>query len=55
MAILRERKTFMLHQGALYHCHTAAREVEEMMQFIVPTDHTVGAMNGCHKDAGYQQ
>ena len=22
MAILRERKKFKLHQGALYHCHT---------------------------------
>ena len=29
MAILREQKKFMLHQGALYHCHTPARELKE--------------------------
>ena len=28
IAILRERKKFTLHQGALYHCHTPARELE---------------------------
>ena len=54
MAILREWKKFMLHQGALYHCHTPARELEEMMQFIGPTAHSVAAMNRCHRDAGHQ-
>ena len=54
VAILREQKTFMLHQGALYHCHTPARELEEALQFVVPTGHRVAAMNGCHRDAGHQ-
>ena len=54
MAILREWKKFMFYQGALYHCHTSAREMEEAMQFVVPTCHRVVAMNGCHRDAGNQ-
>ena len=56
MAILmRERKKFTLHQGALYHCHTLARELEESyVQFVVPMAHRVAAMNGCHRDAGHQ-
>ena len=36
MAILGELKKFMLHQGAPYHCHTLARELEDAMWFIVP-------------------
>ena len=54
MAILREWKKFMLHESALYHCHTPAGELEEAMQFIVPMAHRVAAMNGCHRDAGHQ-
>ena len=53
-AILMEREKFMLHQGALYHCHTPARELEEALQFVVPTAHRMAAMNGCHRDAGHQ-
>ena len=54
MAILREWKKFMLHQGALYYHHSLARELEEVMQFVVPMAHRVAAMNGCHRDAGHQ-
>ena len=54
MAILRERKKFTLHQGALYHCHTPARELEEALQFVVPMAHRVVAMNGCHRNMGHQ-
>ena len=54
MAILRERKKFTVHQGALYHCHTPAEELEEALQFVVPTAHRVVVMNGCHRDAGHQ-
>ena len=54
MAILRERKNFTLHQGALYHCHTPARELEEALQFVVPMAHRVVAMNRCHRDMGHQ-
>ena len=54
MAILRGRKKFMLHQGALYHCYTPARELEKAMRFVVPMAHKVVAMNGCHRDAGHQ-
>ena len=54
MAILREQNKFMLHQGALYHCHPLAGELEEAMQFVVPMVHIVVAMNGCHRDAGHQ-
>ena len=44
----------MLHQGALYHHHTPARELEEAMWFLVPMAHTVAAMNGHHREAGHQ-
>ena len=54
MAILRERKKFTIHQGALYHCHTPAGELEEALQFVVPMAHRVTAMNGCHRDSGQQ-
>ena len=54
IAILKEWKKFILHQGALYHSHTLARELEEAMQFVVPTSDRVVAMNGCHMDAGHQ-
>ena len=54
MAILRERKKLTLHQGALYHCHTWARELEEAVWFVVPMAHRVVAMNGCHRDMGHQ-
>ena len=53
MAILRERRKFTLSQGALYYCHTPARELEEALQFIVPMAHRVVAMNGCHRDMGH--
>ena len=54
MSILRERKKFMLHQGALYHCHTPARELEEALQFVVPMTYRVVAMSRCHRDVGHQ-
>ena len=54
MAILRERKNFILQQDALYHCHTPARELEEALKFVVPMAHKVVAMNGCHRDMGHQ-
>ena len=54
MAILREWKKFMLHQGALYHHHTPVRELEEAMWFIVPMAHRGAAMNWCHRDTGHQ-
>ena len=41
MTILGERKKFMLHQGALYHYHTLARELEEALQFVVPMAHRI--------------
>ena len=54
MAILRQWEKFTLHQGTLYHCHTPARVLEEVMWFVVPMAHRVVAMNRCHKDAGHQ-
>ena len=54
MVILRERKKLTLHQGALYHCHTLARELEEALQFVLPTAHRVAAMNRCHGDTEHQ-
>ena len=47
-AVLQERKKLTLYQGALYHCHTLAGELEEVLQFVVPMAHQVAAMNGCH-------
>ena len=52
--ILREWKKFMLHQGALYHHHTLAGELSDVMQFVVLTAHRVVAIDRCHKDAGHQ-
>ena len=54
MAILWEQKNLMLYQKALYHCHTLAGKMEEVLQFVVPMAHQVAAMNGCHWDAGHQ-
>ena len=54
MAILREWKKFMLHQGTLYHHHTPAGELEEEMWFVVPMAYRVVATNGCHRDTGHQ-
>ena len=45
IAILRKRKKFTLHHGALYHCHTLARVLEEALQFVVPKTHRVASMN----------
>ena len=50
MVILRERKKITLHQGALYHCHTLAGDLEEAQWFVVPMTHEKVAMNGCHRD-----
>ena len=54
MATLREREKFILHQGALYHHHTLAGELEEALWFVVPMAHRVVAMNGCHRDVGHR-
>ena len=54
MAKLREWNEFTLHQGALYHCHTPAGELEEAVWFVVSMAHRLVAMNGCHRDAGHQ-
>ena len=54
MAIVRERKKFTLHQGALYQHHTLARELEEALWFVVPAAHRMVAMKGCHRDTGHQ-
>ena len=39
MAILRELIKLTLYQGALYHHHTLAGKLEEVMQFVVPMAH----------------
>ena len=54
MVIPRERKKFTLHQSALYHHHSLAREMEEVLQFVIPMAHRLVAMNGCHRDTGHQ-
>ena len=54
MAILQVQKKLTLYQGALYHHHTPAGKLEEVMWFIVPMAHWVAAMNRCHQDAGHQ-
>ena len=52
--ILWEHKKLMLYQGALYHCHTPAGKLEEVLWLMVPKAHRVAAMNGCHHNAGHQ-
>ena len=54
MAILWIEKKLILYQGALYHHHTPAGELEEVMWVVVPMAHWVAAMNGCHRDAGHK-
>ena len=54
MTLLQEQKKLMLYQGALYHCHTLAGELGEVMWFVVPMAHWAAAMNGCHRDAKHQ-
>ena len=54
MAFLWEQKKQVLYQGAFYHQHTPAGELEETMQFIVPKAHWVAAMNRYHREAGHQ-
>ena len=54
MVTLWEQKKLMLCQGAFYHHHTPAGELEEAMQFIVPKAHWVATMTRCHRDAGHQ-
>ena len=54
IAILRDRKKFTFHQGALYHHHTLPGELEEALQFVLPMAHGVVAMNGCHRDGRHQ-
>ena len=39
MAVLQEQKRLMLYQGALYHCHSPAGGLEEVLWFVVPTAH----------------
>ena len=38
-AILQEQKKLTLYQGALYHCHTLAGKLEEVLWFVVPLAH----------------
>ena len=54
MAILQEQKKLMLYQGALYHHHTPASKLEEVMQFEVCTAHQVAAVNRCIRDGRHQ-
>ena len=54
MAILQEWKKLMHYHGALYHCHTLAGKLEEVIQFVVPTAHQVATMNGCIRDVRHQ-
>ena len=53
-AVLQQRKKLTLYQRALYHCHTLAGDLEEVLWFVVPIVHQVATMNGCHQDAGHQ-
>ena len=54
VAVLWEQIKLMVYQGALYHYHTLAGKLEEILQLVVPMAHWVAAMNRCHWDAGYQ-
>ena len=45
MPILWEQKKLMLYQGALYHHHTLAGKLEEVLQFIVP----MSSLSGCYE------
>ena len=54
MAILQDWEKLMLYQEALYHHHTPAGELGDVMQFVVPTAYPVAAMNGCHRAVGHK-
>ena len=48
------RKIWCSTKRALYHHHTLAGKLKEVLWFVVPMAHWVAAMNGCHQDAGHQ-
>ena len=52
--ILQNQQNFRIHQGALYLCSMPKGENEDLLLFIVSKAHLVTALNGCHRDAGYQ-
>ena len=52
--ILWQQKKLILYCRALYHHHTPSGQLEEVLQFNVPTVHQVATMNGCHQDARHQ-
>ena len=52
--VIQEERKLTLYQGTLYHCHTLAGKLEEVMWLVIPMAHHVAAMNGCHRDATHK-
>ena len=46
--ILCNQQNFAIHQGALYLCLMPKGEIEDLLLFVVPNEHHVAALNGCH-------
>ena len=51
---LVKRKGFWLWRGMLYLCTKQRGDTEDINVFVVPKEHWVCALNGCHQDAGHQ-
>ena len=50
----RNHQNFTTLQGTLYLCSTPKGQNEDLLLFIVPKAHQTAALNGFHRDAGYQ-
>ena len=51
---LVKRKGFWLWRRMLYLCTKPRGDMEDVNVFVVPKEHWVCALNGCHQDVGHQ-
>ena len=51
---LAKRKGFQLWRRMLYLCTKLRRDTEDINVIVVPKEHWVHALNGCHQDGGHQ-
>ena len=51
---LAKWKGFCLWRGTLYLCTKLKGDTEDINVFVVPKEHWVCTLNGCHQEAGHQ-
>ena len=52
--VWRNHQNFKIHQKTHYLCTTPKGKSEDLLLFVVPREHWVTALSGCHWDAGHQ-